>query len=138
MQARDLAKAPAAARSSALAETDAFKRVAADPFANQSTYTRMLAANARRLTALADKLGGPTAWDSAAVEWDRVLLDTAGGPLEDETRYQVARARYMAWRAEANEKRTTRATAALEAYLARVTAGPRHDEAKGWIEQVKK
>ncbi len=115
----------------------AFNRDAADPFAGQSTYTRTTARNAQRLTALAERMGVPSAWDSAAGEWDRVLLDTAGGPLENETRYQVARARYMAWHGGATEIRTKRATEALEAFLARVTSGARHDQARRWLAEVK-
>jgi len=128
-----------AAKPSTLAgRSAALQTVAADPFEGQSTYTRTLARNARRLSALAERIHAPTAWDSAAAEWERVLEATVAGPLENETRYQIARARFMAWRGGVSEKRTSRVTAALDAFLARVTQGARHDEAGAWLAEVKK
>ena len=52
---------------------------AADEFAGQPTYTTLHGRNARRLTALAERMQVAPAWDSAAAEWAALLLGTAGG-----------------------------------------------------------
>ena len=71
----------------------------ADEFSGQPTFTSLHGKNARRLTSLAEAMDRAPAWDSAAEEWAMLLLGTAGTPLETETRFQLARARYRAWQA---------------------------------------
>ena len=108
-----------------------------DPFDGLRNNPRVFAKNAQRLTALAQELDVAPAWDSAAAEWQLVIVGVAGGPLENETRFQVARARFMAWRRGANEKRAARATEALGAFLAQAPKGARRDTAQGWLDQLK-
>ncbi len=110
----------------------------ADAFGGQPTFTTLHGRNARRLTALAETMHVAPAWDSAAEEWAFVLLGTQGTPLETETRYQLARARWRAWRAGATEKRTAKATEAFAGFLAMAPAGAQRDSARAWQEAVGK
>jgi anti-sigma factor RsiW len=107
-------------------------------FESQPTYTRTVARNAQRLSALAEQVGTAGAWDSAATEWDRVLEAVQGRPLEGEALEQVARARFMAWRAGATEKRAVRARVALEAYLAEAPEGAERKAAEGWLRELER
>lgn len=104
-----------------------------DAFDDLPTQPRTLAKNAQRLTALAETMGVAPAWDSAASEWERVIEGVQGAPLERETRFQLARARFMAWQREASAKRAERARQALEAFLARAPKGVERDSAQAWM-----
>ncbi len=94
---------------------------------------RALARDARRLTTIAETTGLRSAWDSAAVGWERVIEGVQGGPLESETRFQVARACFMAWQRDASEKRAVRAAQALKAFLAHAPQGAERDSAQAWM-----
>jgi len=107
-------------------------RGAPEAFDGLPTQPRTLAQNARRLTALAVTMDVAPAWDSAADEWERVIEGVQGGPLESETRFQVARARYQAWRLGPDEKRSARVTRALDAFLAHAPRGAERDTVQGW------
>jgi hypothetical protein len=93
---------------------------------------RALAKNAQRLTTLAETTGLALAWDSAAAEWERVIEGVQGGPLESETRFQVARARFWAWQRGANGNRAARVTQALDAFLVHAPQGAEQDSARAW------
>jgi hypothetical protein len=108
-----------------------------DPFDELRNNPRVFAKNAQRLTALAQTMDVAPAWDSAAAEWEQVIVGVLGGPLESETRFQVARARFMAWRRSATERRATRAADALGAFLAQAPKGARRDTVQGWLGQLK-
>jgi hypothetical protein len=99
---------------------------------------RALAGNARRLTRIAETTGRAPAWDSAAAAWERVIEGVQGGPLESETRFQVARARSMAWRRDAREPRGARAAQALDAFLEHAPRGAERDSAQAWLARLKK
>ena len=99
---------------------------------------RALAKNAQRLTVIAEKVGLAPAWDSAAAEWERVIEGVQGGPLESETRFQVARARFMAWQRAASEKRGAQATQALRTFLEHAPQGAERDSAQAWLTRLKK
>jgi hypothetical protein len=109
-----------------------------EAFDGLPTGTRTLAKIAQRLTALAEKSGVAPAWDAAAAAWERVIEGVQGGPLESETRYQVARARFVAWQQNANEKRGVQAGQALRAFLAHAPQGAERDSAQVWLEELKK
>ena len=104
-----------------------------EAFDGLPTPSRTLAQNAQRLTVLAEETGVAPAWDAAAAGWERVIEGVQGGPLESETRFQLARARYRAWLRGADEKRVARAIEALEAFLARAPRGAERDSAQGWM-----
>jgi hypothetical protein len=99
---------------------------------------RTLAKNAQRLTTLAEATGLAPAWDSAAAAWERAIEGVQGGPLESETRFQVARARFMAWQRSANGNRAARATQALDAFLEHAPRGVEQDSARAWQARLKK
>ena len=99
---------------------------------------RALAKNAQRLTVIAETVGLAPAWDSAAAEWERVIEGVQGGPLESETRFQVARARFMAWQRAASEKRGAQATQALRTFLEHAPQGAERDSAQAWLTRLKK
>jgi hypothetical protein len=107
-------------------------------FDRWDTFTRIRGKNAQRLSALAEQVGTPSAWDSAAMEWQRVLEAVAGGPLESRVRYEIARARFMGWRADRSEVRAATARAALDAFLAHAPPGAERDTAQGWLEGLKR
>jgi hypothetical protein len=109
-----------------------------EAFDGLPTQPRTLAKNAQRLTALAETMGVAPAWDSAAAEWERVIEGVQGGPLESETRYQVARARFMAWRTGISQKRSSRAVQALDAFLVHAPRGAERDTVQGWLEELRK
>ena len=77
------------------------------------------------------------AWDSAAAGWERVIEGVQGGPLESETRFQLARARFMAWQRMADAKRRGRAMQALDAFLANAPRDARRDTAQAWLQELK-
>jgi hypothetical protein len=99
---------------------------------------RALAKNARRLTTVAEAIQLAPAWDSAAGAWERVIEGVQGGPLESETRFQVARARFMAWQRAANEKRAGLAAQALRSFLTLAPMGAERDSAEVWLARLKK
>jgi hypothetical protein len=99
---------------------------------------RALAKNAQRLTALAEELDVAPAWDSAAAEWERVIEDVQGGPLESETCFQAARARFMAWQRDASAKRGSQAGSALRTFLEHAPQGAGRDSAQAWLTRLKK
>jgi hypothetical protein len=107
-------------------------------FDRWDTFTRIRGKNAQRLSALAEQVGTPSAWDSAAMEWQRVLEAVAGGPLESRVRYEIARARVLGWRADRTEIRAATARAALDAFLVQAPAGAERDAARGWLGQLKR
>jgi anti-sigma factor RsiW len=100
--------------------------------------SRTLAKNAQRLTTVAETIGLAPAWDSAAAGWERLVEDVRGGPLESETRFQVARARFMAWQRAASGKRGARAGQALDGFLAHAPQGAERDSAQTWLARLKK
>jgi len=83
-------------------------------------------------------MGVAPAWDSAAAEWERVIEGVQGGALESETRFQVARARFMAWQRGASEKRFVRAAQTLHSFLAHAPQGAERDSAQAWLRRVRK
>ncbi len=99
---------------------------------------RALARDARRLTTIAEAIGLAPAWDSAAAAWERVIEGVQGGPLESETRFQVAQARFMAWQRAASEKRFAQAGEALRTFLVRAPQGAERDSAQAWLARLKK
>jgi hypothetical protein len=99
---------------------------------------RALAKNAQRLTTIAESIRLAPAWDSAAAAWEPVIDDVQGGPLESETRFQFARARFMAWQRAASEKRSAQAGLALRTFLAHAPQGAERDSAQAWLERSKK
>ena len=107
-------------------------------FDRWDTFTRIRGKNAQRLSALAEQVGTPSAWDSAAMEWQRVLEAVAGGPLESRVRYEIARARVMGWRADRTEIRAATVRAALDAFLAQAPAGAERDAARSWRDELKR
>jgi hypothetical protein len=113
-------------------------RGAPEAFDGLPAEPRALARNAQRLTALAETIGLAPAWDSAAAGWERVIEGVQGGSLESETRFQVARARFMAWQRSANGKRATRATQALHTFLAHAPRGAERDSAQAWLVELKR
>jgi anti-sigma factor RsiW len=114
------------------------KEESADAFGGQPTFTTLHGRNARRLTTLAETMRVAPAWDSAAEEWAFVLLGTRGTPLETETRYQLARARWRAWQAGVTERRTARAAEAFASFLAMAPAGAQRDSVRAWQEAIGK
>ena len=109
-----------------------------EAFDGLPTQPRTLAKNAQRLTALAEEMDVAPAWDSAAAEWERVIEGVQGGALESETRFQVARARFMAWQRGASQKRVTRAAQALRSFLAHAPQGAERDSAQAWLARSRK
>ncbi|HVP15100.1 MAG TPA: carboxypeptidase regulatory-like domain-containing protein [Terriglobales bacterium] len=101
-------------------------------FARGDTYLRIRGTNAVRLTTLAEQIGTAGAWDSAAAEWTRITDGVVGGALELPVSFQIARARYAAWRADRTAERADRARAALAEFLARAPAGAERDSALSW------
>jgi hypothetical protein len=69
--------------------------------------------------------------------WERALRRLAGGPLEIETRWHLAEARYHAWEIGPNSRRALAAVEALTAYANRAPAGPERDQAVRWLNQVR-
>lgn len=100
--------------------------------------SRALAKDAQRLTTIAETVGLAPAWDAAAAAWERAIDGVQGGPLESETRFQAARARFRAWQRAANEKRGAAATQALHAFLDRAPEGAERDTAQAWLANVRK
>jgi hypothetical protein len=98
---------------------------------------RALAKNAQRLTTVAETIGLAAAWDSAATAWERVIEGVQGGPLESETRFQIARGRFMAWQRAASGKRGTQAGQALRTFLAHAPLGAERDSAQVWLARLK-
>ena len=94
---------------------------------------RAQAKTAQRLTAIAETIGMAPAWDSAAAAWERVIEGVQGGPLESETRFQVARARFRAWQRAASEKRAALAAQALRGFLTLAPVGAERDSAQVWL-----
>jgi hypothetical protein len=107
-------------------------------FDRWDTFTRVHGKNAQRLSALAEQVGTPSAWDSAATEWQRVLEAVAGGPLESRVRYEIARARVMGWRGDRSVIRAAAAREALDAFLAQAPLGAERDAAQIWREELKR
>ena len=99
---------------------------------------RALAKTAQRLTTIAESIRLAPAWDSAAAAWEPVIEGVLGGPLESETRFQFARARFMAWQRAPSEKRGAQAGPALRAFLAHAPQGAERDSAQAWLERLKK
>jgi hypothetical protein len=99
---------------------------------------RALAKTAQRLTTIAESIRLAPAWDSAAAAWEPVIDGVQGGPLESETRFQFARARFMAWQRAPSEKRGAQAGPALRAFLAHAPQGAERDSAQAWLERLKK
>ncbi len=126
------ARAPAPLRQVKQSLGAAKQESAADPFADQPTFTGVHGRNAQRLTALAETMRRAPAWDSAAEEWAMVLLGTQGTRLEAETRYQLARARWRAWQAGATEKRAAKAAEVFTAFLGMAPAGAQRDSVTAW------
>ena len=109
-----------------------------EAFDGLPAQSRILAKNAQRLTALAEELGVAPAWDSAATAWERVIEGVQGGPLESETRFQFARARFRAWQRVASGKRSMQAGLALRAFLEHAPQGAERDSAQAWLARLKK
>lgn len=110
--------------------------IGASAFETLPSYARSIARNAQRLTAVAERLDAASGYDAAASEWSRLLGHVKGGALEQETRWQIASARFHAFQASRNGPRRTRAADALRAFLATAAPGERHDEAVRWLDQV--
>lgn len=75
-------------------------------------------------------------FDAAATEWARALRRLEGGPLELETRWHLAGARYRAWEAAPTSRRASAAVEALTAYAVRAPAGAQRDQATRWLDRV--
>lgn len=99
---------------------------------------RALAKDAQRLTTVAETTGLAPAWDLAAAAWERVIERVQGGPLESETRFQIARARFMAWQRSASVKRGTEAGSVLRSFLEHAPQGAGRDSAQAWLARLKK
>jgi hypothetical protein len=110
--------------------------IGASAFETLPAYERSIARNAQRLTAVALRLKAASGYDAAASEWSRLLGRVKGGALEQETRWQIASARFHAFEAARNGPRKTRAADALRAFLAAAQPGERHDEAVRWLDEV--
>ena len=109
-----------------------------EAFDGLPAQSRALAKNAQRLTTIAETIGVAPAWDSAGAAWERVIEGVQGGPLESETRFQFARARFMAWQRAASEKRGAQAGQALRAFLAHAPQGAERDSAQAWLARLEK
>ena len=109
-----------------------------EAFDGLPAQSRALAKNAQRLTTIAETIGVAPAWDSAGAAWERVIEGVQGGPLESETRFQFARARFMAWQRAASEKSGAQAGQALRAFLAHAPQGAERDSAQAWLARLEK
>lgn len=107
-------------------------------FEDLPAYPRSIARNAQRLTVVAGRLNAASGFDAAAAEWTRLLGHVLGGPLEGETRWQIASARFRAWQLGASRARATRALDAASAFLVSAPPGPQRAQAARWVEQLKK
>jgi hypothetical protein len=109
-----------------------------EAFAGLPARPRALAKDAQRLTTIAETVGLAPAWDSAAVAWERVIESVQGGPLESEARFQVARARFVAWQRAASGKLSAQAAQALRTFLEHAPQGAERDSAQAWLATLKK
>jgi hypothetical protein len=91
---------------------------------------------ARALAALAERRPTTRAWERAAESWGSVAAALGGGPALPEARWQIALARWSAWRLDPTPERRGIAAAAIDLYLAVAPAGTRRDQARGWREQL--
>jgi hypothetical protein len=122
-----------------LAQEDARAPVStATTFEDLPVYPRSIARNAQRLTVVAGRLNAASGFDAAAAEWTRLLGHVLGGPLEGETRWQIASARVRAWQLGASQGRATRALDATNAFLVNAPPGPQRAQATRWVDQLKK
>src|SRR5439155_20676519 len=90
------------------------------------------ALEARTLSSIAARSTSPVAWDRAAESWSALATALHRGEALGEARYQVALARWSAWRLDRSAARRAAAAAALDRYLAGAPAGPRRDQARQW------
>jgi len=90
------------------------------------------ALEARTLSSIAARSTSPVAWDRAAESWSALAAALRRGEALGEARYQVALARWSAWRLDRSAARRAAAAAALDRYLAHAPAGPRRDQARQW------
>lgn len=110
---------------------------ATDAWENLPIYPRSIARNALRLTEIAERLQAASGYDAAAGEWTRLVRHVEGGPLEEETRWQLAVARFRAWQEGSTTRRRTLAVEALRAYIASAPAGTRRDQASTWLQTMR-
>ena len=111
---------------------------AATTFEDLPVYPRSIAHNAQRLTVVAGRLNAASGFDAAAAEWIRLLGHVLGGPLEGETRWQIASARFRAWQLGASPARAARALDAANAFLVSAPPGPQRTQAARWVTQLGK
>ena len=129
-----LARAGRAGQVRAEAEAQA---EAKDDYAALSDTVRGMVRTAQRLDADAATRRSAATYDFAAAAWERALRRVMGGPLEIETRRNLAVARYRAWELAPNSRRARAAIGALTAYASRAPAGPERNEAARMLDRVK-
>jgi hypothetical protein len=110
----------------------------ATTFEGLPAYPRSIARNAQRLSLVAGRLNAASGFDAAAAEWTRLLGHVLGGPLEGETRWQIASARFRAWQLGASSLRASRAQDAASTFMIDAPPGPQRAQAARWLEQLKK
>jgi hypothetical protein len=108
-----------------------------DGYAALPDTTRSIVRAAQQLQTSATARHSAGLFDAAAAGWERALRRLAGGPLELETRRQLAEARYHAWETAPNGRRASAAVEALTAYALRAPAGPERDQATRWLDRVR-
>lgn len=109
-----------------------------DPYAGLSDTMQAVVREAQRLESDAARRRSAALFDASAVRWERALRRLGGGPLELETRRNLAEARYRAWELGRNGRRAAAAIEALTAYVLRAPAGPERAQVIQWLDQVKR
>jgi carboxypeptidase family protein/putative zinc finger protein len=109
-----------------------------DPYAGLSDTMQTVVREAQRLESDAARRRSATLFDASAARWERALRRLAAGPLELETRRNLAEARYRAWELGRNGRRAAAAIEALTAYVARAPSSPERAQATRWLDQVRR
>ena len=112
--------------------------VVGDRYSGLSDTVQSVVRDAQRLGSDAAARRSAALFDASAGTWQRALRRLAGGPLELETRWHLAEARYRAWESGPNNRRASAAIEALTAYVARAPASPERAQATRWLDRVKR
>ncbi len=107
-----------------------------DVFANVSDSVRVQTIKARNLESAAELTHSAPGYDLAAMQWEHALRRLDGGPLEIETRYRIASARYRAWKTERTHERSVAALESISSFVLRAPAGPEMEQATRWLGEL--
>jgi len=132
------AEAPLGAAKGLAFSTPAPRAIAmSDPFAALPESARISVSTARILEVEAGRAKSASQYEGAALMWERALRQSPRSAAANDLRYQIALARNHAWRIEPIRERAIAALSSTSDFLVHEPAGPRHDEAAGWLDPLR-